>query len=171
MLFFYITLSNIARHMTASSGFTAEPIKETLCKTTSAHSICTMDAPDRQLSDDEASSYWSEVKASSAFTGDSDSEEEETFSPARITNLADNGTDDGEASRPIGPSQAARANFELLRGLAVAAEAKARFESRLELDEDDETDSEDEFVRGFGKCARQWAVGSQPRRCAQAQER
>jgi hypothetical protein len=160
--------------MIASSGFSAEPIKEALCKTTSANSICTMDAPDRQLSDDEASSYWSEIKASSASTGDSDSEEDETFSPARITNLANNVTDfanDGEASRPIGPSQAARANFELLRGLAVAAEAKARFESRLELDEDDESDSEDEFVRGFGKCARQWAVGSQPRRCAQAEER
>jgi len=158
-------------HMTASSGSsTAEPIKEALCKTTSAHSICTMDAPDRLLSDDEASSNWSEMKASSAFAGDSDSEEEETFSPARITDLTNNGTNfatDGEASRPVGPSRAARANFELLRGLAVAAEAKASFESRLELDEDDETDSEDEFVRGFGKCARQWAVGSQPRRCAQ----
>ncbi|CAK0812503.1 unnamed protein product, partial [Prorocentrum cordatum] len=103
--------------------------------------------------------------ASSAFTGDSGSEEEEeTFSPARTASFANS----GEASRHVGPSQAARANFELLRSLAVAAEAKASFESRLELDEEDETDSEDEFVRGFGKCARQWAVGSQPRRCAQA---
>jgi len=161
-------------HVAASAGgIAAEPIfgKQALCKTKSDHSICTMDAPDLLLSDDEASSYWSEMKAS-AFAGDSDSEEEETFSAARIDNLTNDGTDfanDGEASRPIeAPSQAARANFELLRGLAVAAEAKASFESRLELDEDDESDSEDEFVRGFGKCARQWAVGSQPRRCAQA---
>jgi hypothetical protein len=70
----------------------------------------------------------------------------------------------GPAMLPAPTGAAAAANFAVLRGIAEALEAKAQFEALLELDEED-SDSEDEFVASLGKCARELAQGVRPTGC------